>query len=193
MPACFLYVHGMLLSDSSCDITWPVHRLHSRRQRVVQDNTVKWVPYTLNVFGPAITTYVDASYRLLMTATGSPIKNVIIRRNTVTKARVRCSHLTIVIKKVHKTTGLAQSLLCCVQAAGIGVAFASNSQVTKNTIVSPGAGIADKGALFTVPYAAATGIYLDIVGGSTVVDGNVFCNVSNQLTPQVRLETPCRG
>ncbi len=70
----------------------------------MQDNLVEDVPHSLQLKGQAISTYVDSSPLLLQKATGSPIHNVTIRRNTVINPKVRVWHRWAV-REIQKVWG----------------------------------------------------------------------------------------
>lgn len=63
--------------------------------------------------------------------------------------------------------------------------FASNVNVTGNTIINPVSAIADNSGDVSLPVDATSGIYLDIVQGSVEVSGNLIVGADFQNVPQV--------
>ena len=63
--------------------------------------------------------------------------------------------------------------------------FASNVNVTGNTIINPVSAIADNSGDVSLPVDSTSGIYLDIVQGSVEVSGNLIVGADFQNVPQV--------
>ena len=63
--------------------------------------------------------------------------------------------------------------------------FASNVNVTGNTIINPVSAVADNSGDTSLPLDSGSGIYLDIVQESVEVSGNLIVGADLQNVPQV--------
>lgn len=71
------------------------------------------------------------------------------------------------------------------QDVGIGLEFSAYNVILNNTIINPVARFADKGLDYAQPFSIASGIFLETVGGSTIVIDNAIVSADPQLVPQV--------
>ena len=73
----------------------------------------------------------------------------------------------------------------CLQGPAIAVRFASDVNITGNTIINPMAAVSDNTDNISAPIDSGSAIYLDIVKGSVHVSGNVIVGINDQNVPQV--------